>query len=74
MVEIGSPSIWNHIFTIVAESQYKPYWNDCSIDLYRAGILLSHRVEPSDLNYPEFEDEVREYLKTNGFSYVNIGL
>lgn len=56
--------LWNHIFTIVPKSEHKPYKNDCSREFYGARILFPHRVEPSDLYFPELEDEVREYLKT----------
>ena len=56
--------LWNHIFTIVPESEWSPYRNESSRELCQAGILLPHKVNPYNLNYPGLEDEVREYLNS----------
>ena len=56
--------LWDTISTIVPESEYDPYKNECSRVMNEAGILLPHKVNPYSVNFQGLGDEVRAYLNT----------
>lgn len=56
--------LWNHISTIVPESERNPYRNNCTKQLSDAGVLLPHQVNPYSVRFPKLEQTVMDYLNT----------
>lgn len=56
--------LWDHIRTIVPESERYPYRTDCSRSLSDAEVLRPHHVNPHSVNFPMLERAVRDYLDT----------
>ena len=56
--------LWDHISTIVPESERYPYRNDCTRLLSDVGVLRPHLVNPYSVSFPKLEQAVRDYLDT----------
>lgn len=57
--------LWDHIRTIVPESERYPYRTDCTRLLSDAKVLCPHHVSPYSVNFPMLERAVRDYLDSS---------